>query len=111
MITIVRRIFLFIAIFTVSGKLIHGQEMLGYLNNMYSGFSSAQVNPSATVSSPFYLDIIAFTVHAFAENNYIYLARREYRFSRFLERNPSFPVHGADNEATYDRYTRSNKNG
>jgi hypothetical protein len=87
------------------------QEMLGIINTKAAGITSALINPASTVTSRYYLDINLLTFDIFEENNYIYLKDSEYRFSRFLERNPEYPVHGDNDQSTYDYYTTNNKQG
>ena len=71
--------------------------MLGIMNSTYSGINGAIINPALPVSSPYYLDINIVSANLFIENNYIYLAKNEYRFKRFLQRNPKFPTLPPDN--------------
>ena len=87
------------------------QEMLGIMSSKYSGINGAVINPSLPVLSPFFLDINLVSAGLFTENNYLYLAREEYMFSRFLESNPNFPTHPPDNKFYYDYYTSSDKRG
>jgi hypothetical protein len=85
--------------------------MLGIVNSNYAGISGSVINPAVSVTTPFYIDINVFAVDIFAENNYIYLAKEEYRFSRFFSKNPDFPTHGEDNDLyAYDYYTKKDKN-
>ncbi len=85
------------------------QEMLGIINSNDAGVASVLINPAATVTSRYYLDINLLTLGVFAENNYIYLKDSEYRFSRFLEKNPEYPVHGENDQSTYDYYNTRDK--
>lgn len=92
-------------------KPLFAQEMLGIVNSNYAGITGAVINPAVTVTSPFYLDINLVTANIFVENNYIYLAKDEYRFRRFLSRNPEFPTHGSNNNlVVYDYYNKKYKN-
>jgi len=89
---------------------VTAQEMLGVVNSSYSGISGSMLNPAITVTSPYYVDINLFAVDAFVENNYVYMAKEEYRFSRFLSKNPDFPTHGVDdNLIVYDYYNTKDK--
>jgi len=94
-----------------AGKRVTAQEMLGIMNSTYSGINGAIINPALPVSSPYYLDINIVSANLFIDNNYIYLAKNEYRFKRFLQRNPKFPTHPPDNKFYYDYYTKSFKKG
>jgi hypothetical protein len=86
------------------------QEMLGIVNSSYAGISGSVINPAVTVTSPFYIDINLVSADLFVENNYVYLAKEEYRFKRFFSKNPVFPTHGADNNMiAYDYYTTQDK--
>jgi hypothetical protein len=94
----------------LSFKPLVAQEMLGIVNSSYAGITGSVINPAVTVTSPYYLDINLLSGDIFAENNYIYLAKEEYRFSRFLSKNPDYPTHGADNSMiAYDYYNTKDK--
>ena len=81
------------------------------MNSTYSGINGAIINPAFPVSSPYYLDFNIVSAHFFAENNYVYFARNEYRFRRFFQSNPKFPTHPPDNKPYYDYYTNPSKKG
>lgn len=87
------------------------QEMLGIMSSQASGIASSMINPANTVTSKYYLDINLLTFDVFAENNYIYLEKDEYKFTRFFERNPQYPVHGENDQSTYDYYNPTDKQG
>jgi hypothetical protein len=101
----------FLALFLLAGERVASQEMLGIMNSTYSGINGAIINPASPVASPYYLDINLLSAHLFAENNYIYLAKDEYRFKRFFQNNPEFPTHPPDNKPYYDYYNVSSKKG
>ena len=91
-------------------KSLHAQEMLGIVNSSYAGITGSVINPAVSVTSPFYIDINLVAGDIFAENNYIYLAKEDYRFSRFFSKNPDYPTHGTDNSMiAYDYYNTRNK--
>jgi hypothetical protein len=91
-------------------KPLCAQEMLGIVNSNYAGITGSVINPAVSVTSPFYLDINLVAGDFFAENNYIYLAKEEYRFSRFFSKNPDFPTHGdKNNMIAYDYYNTKDK--
>ena len=91
-------------------KMLSAQEMLGIVNSSRSGISGSIINPAVSVTSPFYIDINIFAIDVFAENNYIYMAKEEYRFKRFLMKNTQFPTHGEDNNLiVYDYYNSKDK--
>lgn len=100
-----------ILIFVAFGiNVLSAQEMLGIVNSSRSGISGSMINPAVPVTSPFYIDINLFSVDVFAENNYIYMAEEEYRFKRFLMKDPQFPTHGEDdNLIVYDYYNSKDK--
>jgi len=84
--------------------------MLGIVNSNYAGISGAMINPANTVASPLYIDINWFSLDLFLENNYIYMAKNEYRFKRFFSSSSPFPTHGVDNNLImYDNYTHTDK--
>jgi len=91
-------------------KPLFAQEMLGIVNSRYAGITGSVINPAVTVTSPFYIDFNLMSGDIFAENNYVYLAKEEYRFSRFFSKNPDYPTHGTDNTMiAYDYYTTKDK--
>lgn len=101
---------LFIYITSATNLLI-AQEMLGIMNSNSPGISSSMINPANTVTSRCYIDVNIMTFDVFAENNYLYLHDSVYRFSRFFQKNPEFPVHGENDKTTYDYYNTTNKQG
>jgi hypothetical protein len=105
-------IFLVLFFLTSGIKSLYSQEMLGIVNSSYSGITGTLINPAVTVTSPFYIDINLVSADVFIENNNIYMAKEEYRFSRFFSKNPQFPTHGEDNNLiVYDYYNRKDKKG
>lgn len=91
-------------------KPLYAQEMLGIVNSSYAGITGSVINPAVTVTSPYYIDINLITGDFFAANNYIYIAKEDYRFSRFFSKNPDFPTHGTDNTMiVYDYYNTKDK--
>ena len=99
----------FLVLFCLANSVLtlRGQEMLGIMNSSYSGITGATLNPAVTVTSPYYFDFNILAGDVFFENNYLYLAKEEYKFSRFLSKNPDFPTHGADNNMiAYDYYNK-----
>lgn len=98
----------FSAVFWLLWLASPAQEMLGIMNSSYSGITGSVLNPAATVVSPYYLDVNLLAGDVFFENNYLYFARNEYRFSRFLSKNPQFPTHGADNSMIVYNYKNGN---
>jgi hypothetical protein len=97
-------------IFVVFGfKPLCAQEMLGIVNSSYAGITGSVINPAVSVTSPFYIDINIASGDLFFENNFLYLSKEEYRFKRFLSKNPDFPTHGPDNLIAYDYNTRQDK--
>ena len=90
---------------------LYAQEMLGSVNSSYSGITGSMINPANAVTSPFYLDFNILSGDVFAENNYLYLSKEEYRFLRFFKKNPDFPTHGVDNDLkAYDNNSPNDKN-
>ncbi len=78
--------------------------MHGFINSNYAGITGSLINPTSILNSKLYLDIAPFGLHLNVDNNYIYLARDEYKFSRFFTPGAKFPEHGEDNRAFYDKY-------
>lgn len=90
---------------------LHAQEMPGLVNSNYSGIHGALINPSSLSNSRYYLDINFLTIGVFFENNYVFLAKDEYKFSRFLDKNGVFPTHPPEGKVFYDYYNTKLKNG
>lgn len=88
---------------------MEAQEMFGIVNSNYSGIHGALINPGNLTNSKYYLDINFLTLGISFENNYIYLAKDEYKFSRFLGKNLPFPTHGADDKPAYDYFNTRHK--
>lgn len=110
--SVARRILLFLTGFLVWQGVnpLLAQEMLGIVNSSQSGISGTMINPAVSVTSPFYADINLVSGDLFFENNYIYMAKEEYRFRRFFSSNPQFPTHGVDNNLiVYDYYNKTDK--
>ena len=72
---------------------VSGQEMLGTVLGNFSGVNGIQLNPSSMQNSKTYLDINFLSADFFVENNYLYLDKQEYRFTRFFQANLELPVH------------------
>jgi Family of unknown function (DUF5723) len=83
---------------------VQAQEMLGIVNSNYSGIHGAIINPSSLTNTKYYLDINFISIGISAENNFIYLAKDEYRFSRFLGKNLPFPTHPPNDLPIYDYF-------
>jgi len=95
----------------LGSRALFAQEMLGIVNSSQAGITGSVINPAITVTSPFYIDVNLLAGDIFFENNYIYLAKEEYRFSRFFSKNPQYPTHGTGNNMiAYDYYNSKDKN-
>ena len=106
---------LLIGLITATGcSTVSGQEMLGTVLGNYSGVNGIQLNPSSMQSSKSYLDINILSMDFFVENNYLYLDRKEYKFSRFFQSTSEFPVHeglyGTGDRMFYTNDNSRNKN-
>jgi hypothetical protein len=95
----IKAISLLISLVTSSN--LQAQEMLGIVNSGYSGIHGALINPSSLTNSRYYLDINFLTIGVSAENNFVYIKRDEYKFSRFLGKFNDFPKHGPNNMVVY----------
>jgi hypothetical protein len=100
----------FLLLFTFIGKFTVAQEMYGYVNSNYAGITGTQINPTSIVNSKLYFDLNLVGLHINVDNNFIYLARDEYKFSRFLSPNAEFPKHGEDDRVYYDHFNEDLKN-
>lgn len=89
---------------------LFAQEMLGIVNSSYAGITGSVINPAITVTSPYYVDINLVAGNFSVENNYIYIAKEDYRFRYFFSKPPAFPTHGPDNNMyVYDYYNTKDK--
>jgi hypothetical protein len=70
-----------------------GQDMLGSVLGNYAGVNSIQLNPSALHNSKTYLDFELFGADLFVQNNYLYMARKDYRFGHFFQSGYKLPSH------------------
>lgn len=103
-------------LFVFVGNIALAQEMNGYVHSNYSGITGAQINPTAIVNSKLYFDLNLIGIHLNVDNNFIYLARDEYKFTRFLSMNAEFPEHEVrvsptkvENRMYYDYYNENLK--
>ena len=109
------RHFFFTLIFTASlCSSVSGQEMLGTVLGNYSGVNGIQLNPGSMLNSRTYLDINFLSADFFVDNNYLYLDKREYRFTRFFQSTLEFPIHdglyGTGDRQFYQNDGKGNKN-
>lgn len=84
--------------------------MYGFVNSNYSGITGSLINPTAILNSKLYLDINVIGLHLNVDNDYVFLARDEYKFSRFFTAGAKFPEHGEHSRAFYDKYNTDFKN-
>ncbi len=109
--SVIKKIISIISIFIILIFPAKAQEMIGLVNSNYSGINSLTINPGYITNSKLYLDINIFSTNVFVENNFIYLSKNDYKFSRFFENKPQFPKHGEkQNYITYCFYNKENKN-
>lgn len=92
------------------------QEMQGYINSNYAGITGAPLNPTSILNSRYFFDLNLIGLHLNLDNNYIYLAKDEYKFTRFLSPNAEFPEHQVrvsqtrfENRVYYDHFNESLK--
>lgn len=88
--------------------------MHGYVHSNYSGITGAQINPTAIINSRRYFDMTIFGTYLNGDNDYIYLAKKEYRFNQFPKDNLGITPHVGDNGKSrifYDFYDEGLKNG
>ena len=95
---------------TVSVSHTKAQEMNGYVHSNYSGITGAQINPTSIVNSKLYFDLNLIGVHINVDNDYIYLAKDDYKFSRFLSPNAEYPKNPETGNVYYDFYNEKLKN-
>ncbi|MFH1120378.1 MAG: DUF5723 family protein [Bacteroidota bacterium] len=86
------------------------QEMHGFINSNYAGITGSLINPTSILNSRLFLDIAPVGLHINLDNDYIYLAKDEYKFSRFITPGAEFPEHGDESRAFYDDFNAELKN-
>ena len=95
-----------LAILTTTAR---SQEMLGVISGNYAGVNSTLINPSLIHNSKLYLDVNLLTADVFHQNNYLYIARDEYKFINFFKNDYTYPTHPLDN-GSGDRPLYTNDN-
>jgi len=80
----------------LKGNVVCGQEMLGATLGNYSGINSIQLNPGAMNSSKLWLDVQLAGGDLFFQNNFLYLAKREFVLWDILNAGFKFPSHNED---------------
>ena len=88
----VRFVFLLL-IFTLLSRTADSQEMLGTTLGNYSGVNGLQLNPSSMLGSKPYLDINLLSMDVFLQNNFLYMAKQEYRITNFFKAGLELPSH------------------
>jgi hypothetical protein len=69
------------------------QQMSGMVLGNYSGVNSLIVNPSSMHQSRAWLDVQLAGAGLFLQNDALYMAKSEYRFSNFFKADYEWPVH------------------
>ena len=84
--------------------------MLGTVLGNYAGVTGAQLNPSAIHNSKTYFDLQLIGADLFIQNNYLFMARKDYRFGHFFQSGYTLPSH-QEQYGTEERifYAVSNK--
>lgn len=88
-------------LFFICSSYVKSQEMLGIINSNYSGINSTLVNPASMLNSKLFFDFNIGTADVFFQNNYTFLSKNDYKFSRLFKKNPEYPKHQPDNEINY----------
>ena len=90
------------------------QEMHGYVHSNYAGITGSLINPSSLITSKVYMDINLLGLHVNVDNNYVYLAKEDYKLRNILKKDPDFPEHidpiMGDSRPHYDKYNTDLKN-
>lgn len=104
----IRDLIIILGIAVLLPVLGNAQEMHGYVHSNYAGITGGLINPATMITSKLYLDINTLGLQVNVDNNTVYLAKDEYKFNRFLSRNPEFPKHtdeiSGDQREYYDYY-------
>jgi len=90
---------------------VYSQEMFGATLGNYSGVNGLQLNPASMGGSKPYLDINLLALDVFAQSNFLYMDKHEYRLTGFFKSGGELPSH-MEEYGTEIRnfYTYNNKN-
>lgn len=88
---------------------IFSQDMHGIAVSDYSGVSRSFLNPGSMIHSKTYFDLLLIGGSAFAQNNYLYVPRRDYTLSRL--RYLDFPTYPETGQKFLDDYNQELKYG
>lgn len=97
---------LFLVLF--ASLFVRGQEMWGVVGTNYSGSNSALLNPALMHGSKLYMDINLLTADMFAESNYLFIPREDYRPGLYLQEGAELPTYGRKNQS-FDHYTEERR--
>jgi len=90
---------------------LQAQETAGTGNGIFSGLDALYKNPASVSGTGVYLDFQLFNAGVYFQNNYFYISKDEYKFTRFFDKNPQFPKHGHDSSyLVYSTNNIDNKN-
>lgn len=96
------------------GTVSYGQDMLGSVLGNYAGVNSIQLNPSALHNSKTYFDFELTGADLFLQNNYLYAARKDYKFGHFFQSGYQWPMHpeeyGTEDRIFYSASDKRDKN-
>lgn len=88
-----RRVLFLLMLLSVSGYRVAGQVSTGDISGNYAGLNAVRYNPSSMHHSKAWLDIRLVGVNFFLENNYLFIHKNDYRFTRILNPGNDWPVH------------------
>ena len=88
-----------VVLLTVLTNTARSQEMLGLISSNYTGVNAVLINPSSLHSSKLYLDVNIIGAGVFLENNYLYIAAEDYKFTDFFRQGYTLPTHPTNNGA------------
>ncbi|MDO9510643.1 MAG: DUF5723 family protein [Bacteroidales bacterium] len=95
--------FAFVAIQSLNYGKVQAQEMFGMVNSNFAGTSGLYINPSSMQNSRYWLDINILTLDVFADNNYAYLPREDFKLLDLLKKDFSLPTYGAYETPTLNK--------
>jgi len=94
--SIFKNIFLLLVVLQLYDFELRAQQMSGLVLGNYAGINSLQVNPSGLHNSKTYLDIQFLGADVFLQNNFLYIDKKDYKFSNFFKSGYEFPTHKED---------------
>jgi len=93
----------------LSYQIASAQDMLGIASSNYSGVNRSFLNPGSMIHSRYHFDLLLVGGDMFAQNNYLYVPRRDYNVAKL--RYLDFPTYPETGQKFLDDYNKELKYG